>query len=67
MSDENGNTIKEATPSMPVEIMGLNTVPVAGSVFYVAKNEKQANDFIDYHKEKQKVAHQKDNSLTRSR
>jgi len=46
--------------------MGLNTVPVAGSVFYVAKNEKQANDFVDYHKEKQKVAHQKDNSLTKA-
>jgi translation initiation factor IF-2 len=42
MMDDKGVTIKEATPSIPVEILGLSDVPKAGEVFYVALNEKQA-------------------------
>ncbi len=42
MMDDKGKPIKKAGPSTPVEILGLNEVPLAGESFYVAKNEKDA-------------------------
>lgn len=42
MTDDRGREIKEARPSTPVEIIGLNDVPVAGDMFKVFDNEKQA-------------------------
>lgn len=42
MTDDRGREIKEAKPSTPVEIIGLNDVPVAGDNFKVFENEKQA-------------------------
>lgn len=42
MMDDKGKPIKKAGPSTPVEILGLNEVPLAGEGFYVAKNEKDA-------------------------
>ncbi|MDO4765761.1 MAG: translation initiation factor IF-2 [Eubacteriales bacterium] len=42
MMDDKGKPIKKAGPSTPVEILGLNDVPLAGESFYVAKNEKDA-------------------------
>ncbi|RRD94006.1 translation initiation factor IF-2 [Clostridiales bacterium COT073_COT-073] len=42
MMDDKGRPIKKAGPSTPVEILGLNDVPLAGESFYVAKNEKDA-------------------------
>jgi translation initiation factor IF-2 len=42
MSDPDGNRIKEAGPSTPVEVLGLSEVPPAGERFTVAKNEKAA-------------------------
>ncbi len=42
MTNENGRRIKEATPSTPVEITGLNTVPEAGDRFVVFDDEKTA-------------------------
>lgn len=39
-----GKTIKEAGPSMPVEILGINGVPAAGDTFIVAADEKTAKD-----------------------
>ncbi len=44
MTDDRGREIKEALPSSPVEIIGLNDVPVAGDNFKVFANEKQARD-----------------------
>ncbi|MCO8299360.1 translation initiation factor IF-2 [Limosilactobacillus fermentum] len=42
MTNENGRRIKDATPSMPVEITGLNGVPEAGDHFVVFDDEKTA-------------------------
>ncbi|MDF2943757.1 MAG: translation initiation factor [Herbinix sp.] len=42
MMDDKGRRVKEATPSTPVEILGLNEVPDAGETFLVTDNEKEA-------------------------
>lgn len=42
MTNENGRRIKDATPSTPVEITGLNGVPEAGDHFVVFDDEKTA-------------------------
>jgi len=47
MTDDRGREIKEAKPSTPVEIIGLNDVPVAGDNFKVFDNEKQARALAD--------------------
>jgi translation initiation factor IF-2 len=44
MLDENGKTIHEAGPSIPVEIQGLSEVPVAGADFLVLADEKKARE-----------------------
>jgi translation initiation factor IF-2 len=47
MIDDKGKRVKEATPSMPVEILGLNDVPNAGEVFVATDSEKEARSFAD--------------------
>ena len=47
MIDDKGRRVKEAGPSMPVEILGLNDVPNAGEVFVAPKNDKEAKQFAD--------------------
>lgn len=42
MSNDKGEEIKEALPSTPVEVIGLNDVPVAGDNFKVFKDDKDA-------------------------
>jgi len=42
--DDRGRTIKEAGPSMPVEVLGPSNVPEAGELFYVFEDERQAKD-----------------------
>lgn len=42
MVDDNGRELKEASPSTPVEITGLNDVPVAGDKFMAFESEKMA-------------------------
>ena len=42
MFDYRGNKIKAAGPSMPVSIMGLNNVPVAGDFFQTSQSERDA-------------------------
>src|SRR6478736_2817323 len=42
MFDDHGQNVAEATPSMPVEILGLDDVPLAGDELRVAPNEKMA-------------------------
>ena len=44
MLDENGKNIKHATPSIPVEIIGLSDVPNAGDEFIVINDEKKARE-----------------------
>ena len=44
MFDDRERMIKEAGPSMPAEILGLQGIPEAGEIFYVVNNEKQAKE-----------------------
>ena len=50
MTDENGHELKEAGPSSPVEIIGLNDVPAAGDLFRNYENEKEARAIADRRK-----------------
>ena len=56
MIDDKGRRVNEATPSTPVEILGLNEVPMAGEIFVGTANEKEARSmaevFIAYGREK---------------
>ena len=52
MLDENGQPIKEAGPSIPVEILGLDGTPDAGDQFAAVENEKQARELADFRQEK---------------
>ncbi|MCD8109768.1 MAG: translation initiation factor IF-2 [Clostridiales bacterium] len=45
MIDDTGRRVKEAGPSTPVEVLGLNGVPNAGEVFVVCDTEREARDF----------------------
>ncbi len=45
MMDDKGRRVKEAGPSTPVEILGLNDVPNAGEVFVRTDSEKEARGF----------------------
>jgi translation initiation factor IF-2 len=47
MTDDLGNTIKEAGPSVPVEVLGLSEVPRSGDMFTVAPDEKTASRVAD--------------------
>ncbi len=56
MLDDKGNRVKEAGPSVPVEILGLNDVPFSGEVMMAHDNEKEARTtaeaFVAYSREK---------------
>ncbi len=47
MMDDRGRRVKEAGPSTPVEILGLNDVPNAGEVFVGCGNDKEARNFAE--------------------
>ena len=47
MMDDKGRRVREAGPSQPVEILGLNEVPNAGEVFVGCENEKEARSFAE--------------------
>jgi len=44
MLDEDGNRIPQAEPSMPVLVLGFNTLPEAGEIFQVVPTEIKARD-----------------------
>ncbi|WP_299026514.1 translation initiation factor IF-2 [uncultured Sulfitobacter sp.] len=46
--DDQGNRIKEAGPSVPVEVLGLNGTPEAGDVLNVTSTEAQAREIAEY-------------------
>ena len=48
MLDENGKAIKDAGPSIPVEIQGLTEVPQAGDEFMVMSDERRAREIATY-------------------
>ncbi len=46
--DDKGRQVKEAGPSMPVEILGLSGVPMAGDPLQVVENEARAREVAAY-------------------
>jgi len=59
--DDHGNQVKEAGPSMPVEILGLQGTPHAGDRIAVVENEARAREISEYRQRKARekaVAHQ---------
>ena len=47
MTDDKQRALKEATPSMPVEVIGLSTVPNTGEIFIATDSEKEARNISD--------------------
>ena len=54
MSDDKGNKVKSAGPSVPVEITGLDSVPTGGDVFNSVSDERLARELVDQRKTAQK-------------
>ena len=49
--DDSGKQVKEAGPSMPVEVLGLGGVPQAGDQLSVVENEQRAREVAEYRQE----------------
>ncbi len=54
MTDDNGNKVQSAGPSVPVEITGLDDVPTGGDVFNAVSDERLARELVDQRKTAQK-------------
>ena len=54
MENDKGERVKEAGPSVPVEVLGLNGTPEAGDVLNVVETEAQAREIAEYREEKAK-------------
>jgi translation initiation factor IF-2 len=54
MTNERGQTVKEAGPSVPVEIIGLAEVPSAGDEFNAVEDEKMARDLAEQRRDSAK-------------
>ena len=52
MHDDKGRQIKEAPPSLPVEVLGLGGVPMAGDTLTVVENEARAREVAAYRQER---------------
>ena len=56
MVDDKHRSIKEAGPSVPVEIMGLDEVPHSGDVFNAVSDERLARELVEQRKQEKKQA-----------
>jgi translation initiation factor IF-2 len=54
MNNDKGRSVKEAGPSVPVEIIGLAEVPQAGDIFNAVEDERMARELADQRKEQAK-------------
>ncbi|MDC0148304.1 translation initiation factor IF-2 [Alphaproteobacteria bacterium] len=52
--NDRGEQIKEAGPSMPVEVLGAGGAPGAGTIFSVVENEARARDVAEYRSRKER-------------
>lgn len=55
MVDFRGKKINSAGPSVPVEIMGLDSAPMSGDTFDVASDERLARQLVEQRREKEKT------------
>merc|ERR1712039_1163147 len=66
LKDENMNELEYATPSMPVEVLGLSSAPLSGNKFIVLKNEIKAREIANERKQRikeKKFSSNDDNKL----
>ncbi|MBU6474166.1 MAG: translation initiation factor IF-2, partial [Alphaproteobacteria bacterium] len=56
--NDRGETVEEAGPSMPVEVLGLSGVPEAGDEFVVVDSEARAREVTEYRARKRREARQ---------
>ncbi len=56
--DDHGNTVEEAGPSRPVELLGLDGVPDAGDNVSAVENERRARDITEYRQRKRRISGQ---------
>ncbi len=56
MFNENGKLIKDAGPSVPVEILGLSGTPFAGDEFLVVQNERVAKELAKHREDRKKFS-----------
>ena len=54
MTDDRGRKLDSASPSMPVEIIGLSEVPDAGDLFYAVEDERMARELAEQRKTEEK-------------
>lgn len=54
MTDENGARLKEAGPSVPVEITGLDDVPAGGDIVNAVSDERLARELVEQRRNEQK-------------
>ncbi|HTN97072.1 MAG TPA: translation initiation factor IF-2 [Nordella sp.] len=52
--NDKGEHVKEAGPSVPVEVLGLNSAPEAGDQFVVVESEARAREITDYRERKRR-------------
>jgi translation initiation factor IF-2 len=56
MLDENGDTVDDATPSRPVQVLGLTSVPGAGDNFMVVPEDRMARQIADQRQARERFA-----------
>src|ERR1700742_4254648 len=64
LQNDRGETIQSATPSMPVEVLGLSGVPEAGDEFVVVNDEGRAREVTEYRARKRRETRQKNLART---
>ena len=55
MVDDNGNSVTEAGPSKPVEVIGFSDVPEAGDIMYAVEQDKLTKQVVEERRDKQKA------------
>jgi translation initiation factor IF-2 len=56
LNNDTGVKVSEAGPSIPVEVIGLPSVPLAGDPFVIVKDERVARDIAEARAQKQRAA-----------
>ena len=56
MTNDKGEKVETAGPSVPVEIMGMSKVPSAGDIFNAVADERMARELVDQRKSEQKIS-----------
>ncbi|MCP5411823.1 MAG: translation initiation factor IF-2 [Alphaproteobacteria bacterium] len=62
LANERGETVKEAGPSVPIEVLGLSAPPEAGDEMVVVENEARAREVAEYRSRKRREQRQASSS-----